>query len=113
LTKGVNIEEIFSREKDFSLMIEDWHEVDKQFHNDIIRACDSNHLVTLINNLQDSVQMSEMREVSFRSPERIKNSMAEHLKIIKAIKEKNEKLAEELAREHFQRTMSYYESHVE
>jgi len=86
---------------------------DEQFHNDIINSSGSNQLISLINNLHDTVQMSEMRKVSFRSPERIKDSMTEHLKIIKAIREGNDKLAEGLAREHFRHTRVYYKSHVE
>jgi len=57
--------------------------------------------------------MLDMRAVSFRYPERIKESLAEHLKIIEAFKAKDAILAENLTREHFQRTRFYYEKHLE
>jgi DNA-binding GntR family transcriptional regulator len=91
----------------------DYAEADSKFHNDIILASGSPRLVTLINNLMDSLQMMDMRAVSFRHPERIEESLAEHLRIIQAFKAKDEVLAEQLTREHFQHTRSYYESHLE
>ena len=91
----------------------DYAEADEQFHSEIIRASGSTRLVGLINNLKDSLQMLDMRAVSFRYPERIKESLAEHLKIIEAFKAKDAVLAETLTRDHFQHTRFYYEKHLE
>ncbi len=91
----------------------DYAQADSKFHKDIILASGSSRLITLVNNLMDNLQMMDMRAVSFRYPERIKESLAEHLKIIQAFKAKDEILAEQLTREHFRRTLSFYEKHLE
>ena len=91
----------------------DYAQADEQFHSEIIQASGSTRLVGLVNNLKDSLQMLDMRAVSFRYPERIKESMAEHLKIIEAFRAKDAVLAEKLTREHFQHTRFYYERHLE
>lgn len=114
-TKNLNKESIRKLKEYFEHYeekLDHYAKIDEQFHNDIVKACRSKHLVALINNLQDSVQMAEMRKVSFRSAKRIRESVAEHLRIIKAIKSRDDNLAEELAREHFKHTRLYYESHV-
>jgi DNA-binding GntR family transcriptional regulator len=91
----------------------DYAEADEQFHSEIIRASGSTRLVRLVTNLKDSLQMLDMRAVSFRYPERIKESLAEHLKIIEAFKAGDAVLAENLTRKHFQHTRFYYEKHLE
>jgi DNA-binding GntR family transcriptional regulator len=115
-TKSLNktsIEKLEEYFENYETKTASYAEADEQFHSDIVNGCGSKYLVTLINNLQDSVQMPELRKLSFRSPDRIRESVAEHLRIIKAMKEGNEKKAEELAREHFGHTELYYESHVD
>jgi DNA-binding GntR family transcriptional regulator len=91
----------------------DYAQVDEHFHNEIIMTSGSTRLVGLVNNLKDSLQMLDMRAVSFHYPERIKQSLAEHLKIVEAFKAKDAVLAEKLTREHFQNTRVYYEKHLE
>jgi DNA-binding GntR family transcriptional regulator len=91
----------------------DYAQADAKFHNDIILASGSTRLAILVNNLMDSLQMMDMRAVSFKYPERIQESLAEHLRIIEAFKAKDEMLAEQLTREHFRRTRSFYERHLE
>ena len=91
----------------------DYAQADEIFHSEIIQASGSTRLVGLANNLKDSLQMLDMRAVSFRYPERIKESLAEHLKIIEAFRAKDAVLAEKLTREHFQHTRFYYERHLE
>ena len=99
--------------KDYRKGSIDYAQADEQFHSEIIQAAGSTRLVGLVSNLTDSLQMLDMRAVSFRFPERIKESLAEHLKIIKAFQARDEALAEKLTREHFQRTRSYYESFLD
>lgn len=84
--------------------------LDEKFHGEVIQASGSARLIDLTNNLKDSLQMLNMRTVNFRLAGRIKESRAEHMKIIKAFEARDEALAEKLTREHFQRTRSYYES---
>lgn len=91
----------------------DYAQADEQFHSEIIQASGSTRLVGLVNNLTDSLQMLDMRAVSFRYPERIKESLAEHLKIIDAFRARDAVMAENLTREHFQHTRFYYEKHLQ
>ena len=90
----------------------DYAEADERFHTEIIRASGSRRLIELVSNLKDSLQMLDMRAVSFRYPERIKSSLAEHRKIIEAFKARDGALAETLTREHFQHTQLYYKKHL-
>jgi len=99
--------------KDYRKDSIDYAQADEQFHSDIIQASGSTRLVGLVNNLTDSLQMLDMRAVSFRYPERIKESLAEHLKIIDAFRARDAVMAEKLTREHFQHTRFYYEKHLE
>jgi DNA-binding GntR family transcriptional regulator len=99
--------------RDYRSGLIDYGQADSKFHNDIILASGSSRLITLVNNLMDSLQMMDMRAVSFKYPERINESLAEHLRIIDAFKAKDEMRAEQLTREHFRRTRSFYEKHLE
>ncbi len=103
--------EVFFKEYRRGLI--DYAQADEGFHSEIIGASGSARLVGLISNLKDTLQMLDMRTVSFRYPERIQQSLREHLKIIGAFKARNSALAEKLTREHFQRTRFYYEKHLE
>jgi DNA-binding GntR family transcriptional regulator len=103
------LENFFKQYKNGSI---DYAQADELFHSEVIQACGSIRLIGLINNLKDSLQMLDMRAVSFKLPERIKESLAEHMKIIQAFKAGDEGLAEKFTREHFKRTRSYYESHL-
>ncbi len=107
------IEKLETLFKDFQKGSIDYAQADEQFHSEIIQASGSTRLVGLVNNLTDSLQMLDMRAVSFRYPERIKESLAEHLKIIDAFRARDAVMAENLTREHFQHTRFYYEKHLE
>jgi DNA-binding GntR family transcriptional regulator len=91
----------------------DYAQADEQFHSEIIKASKSARLVGLVNNLKDSLQMLDMRAVSLRNPDRIDESMTEHLKMIEAFKARDPVLAEQLTRENFQHVRVYYEKHLE
>jgi DNA-binding GntR family transcriptional regulator len=90
----------------------DYIEADENFHRDILEASSSKRLIALVNHLEDSLAMMDMRAVIFRFPERIRESLREHQKIIDALETGDEDLAEQLVREHFRGTRSYYESHL-
>ena len=104
------LEYFFAQYKDGSI---DYAQADELFHSMIIQACGSTRLAGLINNLKDSLQMLDMRAVSFRFPERITESLAEHMEIIEAFRKGNETLAETLTRKNFQQSRFHYESHLE
>ena len=112
MTGGL-IEKLEKLFKDFQKGSIDYAQADEQFHTEIIQASGSTRLVGLVNNLTDSLQMLDMRTVSFRYPERIKESLAEHLKIIDAFRARDAVMAENLTREHFQHTRFYYEKHLD
>ncbi len=99
--------------KDYRKGFMDYAEADERFHTEIIQASGSRRLIGLVSNLKDSLQMLDMRAVSFRYPERIKESLSEHVRIIEAFKARDVDLAERLTREHFQHTRLYYERHLE
>ncbi len=103
--------EVFFKEYRRGLI--DYAQADERFHSEIIGASGSTRLVGLVSNLKDTLQMLDMRTVSFRYPERIQQSLSEHLKIIGAFRTRDGALAEKLTREHFQRTRFYYEKHLE
>jgi len=88
----------------------DYAQLDEKFHDEVIQASGSARLIDLTKNLKDSLQMLNMRTVSFRFAHRVKESRTEHMRIIRAFETRDEDLAEKLTREHFQRTRSYYES---
>jgi DNA-binding GntR family transcriptional regulator len=90
----------------------DYAQVDEKFHSEIIQASGSTRLIELVNNLKDSLQMLDMRVVSFRYPERVRKSMEEHLRIIETFKKRDMAQAEKLTREHFQHTLIYYKQHL-
>ena len=98
--------------KDYRKGSIDYAQADEQFHSEIIQAAGSTRLVGLVSNLTDSLQMLDMRAVSFGFPERIKESLAEHLKIIEAFRARDAVRAEKLTREHFRHTRFYYEKHL-
>ncbi len=86
---------------------------DEQFHSQIIQNCGSNRLIDLINNLKDTLHMMDMRTVSFESPARIRESRAEHRRILQAFKSGDGDLAEKFTRENFKHTLAYYESQLQ
>ena len=88
-------------------------EADQRFNIDIILASGSSRVIALTNGLRDTLQMMNMRAVTFRYPERIKDSLVEHGKIIEAFRSRDGMLAEQLIREHFRQTRLYYESHIQ
>jgi DNA-binding GntR family transcriptional regulator len=98
--------------KEYQEGIIDYAQADEKFHSEIIQASGSTRLIELVNNLKDSLQMLDMRVVSFRYPERVKKSMEEHLRIIETFRKRDMILAEKLTREHFQHTLVYYEQHL-
>jgi len=89
--------------------IEEYSQADRLFHEGIINACGMDRLINLLQNLYDSLQMSDVLSMTFQFPGRIEESMAEHQKIIEAFKKHDEDLAEKVAREHFQHAKYYYQ----
>jgi DNA-binding GntR family transcriptional regulator len=84
----------------------DYVEADKRFHEGIVIACGMDRLKELIWNLYDSVQTKKILSLSFINEERIRESMAEHRKIIDALRERNPDAVEKAIRDNFQKTQA-------
>ncbi|MCG8376437.1 MAG: GntR family transcriptional regulator [Chlorobiales bacterium] len=83
-------------------------EADRRFHEDIAQACGMTRLIELIQTFSLSFQVRTALTASFNSPGRIKASIAEHRKIIEAIRTRDENLVERVTRENFRRTRDFY-----
>jgi len=83
-------------------------EADRRFHQEIVQACGMKRLVELIQTLSLSFQVRTALTASFNSPERIRESIAEHRRIIEAIRTRDEDLVERVTRENFRRTRDFY-----
>jgi DNA-binding GntR family transcriptional regulator len=79
-------------------------EADKRFHEGIINACGMDRLRELIGNLYDSLQMRKILGLSFNDEERIRQSIAEHLRIVSALRTGEEDTVEQAVRDHFRKT---------
>lgn len=82
-------------------------ESDRRFHQDIVTACGMKRLQELIRNLQDSMQMIKALRASFESPQRIEQSLAEHRRIIEALRSGDPDQVERAMRDNFRRTRHF------
>ena len=99
------IEEMKSLFKDFSEAnvrdrSKDYTQADLKFHTLIVKKSKNNWLISIMNILNDHIQMLRLRTVSLKG--RPEHSLLEHLKIIEALEKKNDSLAESLMRKHIQ-----------
>jgi DNA-binding GntR family transcriptional regulator len=74
---------------------------DAEFHQILFSTTRNQRLAQIVGNLKE--QIDRFRIQSFTNPERIKSINKEHAKIIKAIKERNARKAEKLAKEHIEK----------
>ncbi len=84
-------------------------DADKRFHEGIVDACGMQRLKHLIRNLHDSLQMQKILALSFKSKKRIRESMAEHQRIISALRDRDENAVEEAIKKHFESTRDMVE----
>lgn len=84
-------------------------EADKHFHEGIINACGIDRLRELILNVYDSLQLRKILALSFDDEERIRQSIAEHLRIVSALRTGNEDRVEQAMRDHFRKTRFFVE----
>lgn len=73
-------------------------QADLEFHKLIISKSKNNLLMSMMNTLNDHIQMLRLR--TFALEGRPEQSLTEHLKIIEALEKRNPSLAESLMREH-------------
>jgi DNA-binding GntR family transcriptional regulator len=76
----------------------DYVQADLEFHTRIVKKSKNTLLISLMNILNDHVQMLRLRTVALKGrPER---SLSEHIRIIEALEKGNSSLAESLMRRH-------------
>jgi DNA-binding GntR family transcriptional regulator len=91
LFKGFSESNIRDRSKDYA-------QADLEFHTLIVRKSKNSLLMSLMNILNDHIQMLRLRTVALKGrPER---SLLEHRKIIEALEKRGPSLAESLMRKH-------------
>lgn len=78
----------------------DYTQADLKFHTLIVKKSKNSWLTSLMNTLNDHIQMLRLRTVALEG--RPEHSLREHLKIIGALEKKNDSLAESLMRKHIQ-----------
>jgi DNA-binding GntR family transcriptional regulator len=99
------IEEMKSLFKDFSEAnirdrSRDYTQADLKFHTLVVKKSKNSWLMSLMNILNDHIQMLRLRTVALEG--RPEHSLLEHIKIIEALGKKNPSLAESLMRKHIQ-----------
>jgi len=99
--------------KGFDPKSDNYLKLEERFHSRIIEASESSKIISMAMNLNDSLEMLDFRRYTFRSPKRIRASIKEHRKIIKAFKDRDEKRAEEEMREHLSIARTYYIAQLE
>ena len=97
------IEEMKSLFKDFSEAnirdrSRDYTQADLKFHTLVVKKSKNSWLMSLMNILNDHIQMLRLRTVALEG--RPEHSLLEHIKIIEALGKRNPSLAESLMRKH-------------
>jgi DNA-binding GntR family transcriptional regulator len=93
--------------------VEQFVELDTQFHDILFQASRNARLSQMINNLRDQIQ--RFRATSLAYPGRLKYAFDEHKKIVEALSERNSELVAILAKDHIESAensfMDAFESH--
>lgn len=80
--------------------VEQFVELDTQFHDILFQASRNARLSQMINNLRDQIQ--RFRTTSLAYPGRLKYAFDEHKKIVEALSERDSELVAALAKEHIE-----------
>ena len=75
---------------------------DTRLHNLIISSCGNKRLVTMLDNLRNLIQV--FRVTGYMSRKRSAQATSDHLKILKALKNRDEDAAEQSMRDHIAKT---------
>ena len=95
--------------KDYERGKMEYSEADRLFHETIVNACGMERLRELIWNLYDSLQMKKILALSFNEQKRIRESIREHRRIIRALRSRDEDKVEQAIRDNFRKTRSVIE----
>ncbi|SHJ93076.1 GntR family transcriptional regulator [Hespellia stercorisuis] len=102
LEEIIMLAEFYTKKED-TQNIEQVMEFDAKFHTVLYEASDSRILAHVLKDFHKYVQLA--RKSSVISEERARKSIREHKQILRAIKEKDADMAEQLANEHVHRVM--------
>ncbi len=91
LFKGFSESNIRDRSKDYA-------QADLEFHTRIVKKSKNDFLISLMNILNDHIQMLRLRTVAIKG--RAERSLSEHVRIIEALEKGNPSSAESLMRRH-------------
>jgi DNA-binding GntR family transcriptional regulator len=105
-----SLSEKFS-ESNVRLLSKEYLQVDVKFHKTIIEASKNEWLISLMNILNDHIQMLRLRTVTFQG--RPEQSLSEHRRILEALKAGDPLLAESLMREHINNVRESYLKNIE
>jgi DNA-binding GntR family transcriptional regulator len=110
------LEELESFSEKFSesnvrVLSKEYLQADVKFHKTIIEASENEWLISLMNILNDHIQMLRLRTVALQG--RPEQSLSEHMKIIGALKDRDPLLAESLMREHIKNVRESYLKNIE
>jgi DNA-binding GntR family transcriptional regulator len=105
-----SLSEKFS-ESNVRLLSKEYLQVDVKFHKTIIEASKNEWLISLMNILNDHIQMLRLRTVTFQG--RPEQSLSEHRRILEALKARDPLLAESLMREHINNVRESYLKNIE
>ena len=99
LENYANKMEKLANKKDLSA----YSEVDLKFHELIVNICRNKRLIEMRKNISDQVQRYRIGSLSI--PKRLKESLKEHQKILKAFKTKDPKKADSTSQKHIQNAL--------
>jgi len=98
-------------ESNVRLLSKEYLQADVKFHKTIIEESGNELLISLMNMLNDHIQMLRLRTVTFEG--RPELSLSEHRKILEALKARDPMLAESLMREHIKNVRDSYLKNIE
>jgi len=105
-----SLSEKFS-ESNVRVLSKEYLQADVKFHKTIIEQSKNEWLISLMNILNDHIQMLRLRTVTFQG--RPEQSLSEHRRILEALKAGDPLLAESLMREHINNVRESYLKNIE
>ena len=105
-----SLSEKFS-ESNVRVLSKEYLQADVKFHKTIIEQSKNEWLISLMNILNDHIQMLRLRTVTLQG--RPEHSLSEHRKILGALKARDPLLAESLMREHIKNVRESYLKNIE
>lgn len=84
-----------------------WQRLGRDFHNVFIRASGNNRLIQIMEGMQDQVELYRGLHRTISPHVVSQSTIGEHLEILNALKERNQRRAERAVRQHLQNGLRY------